>query len=318
MRSAGMYKAWNSWAEIATELRRERRVLSTVTASMRHACAYAAFASWVYMSKGQRRRQDVLRKIVLMMMHAALFKAWNRWLEHAMQVTQLRQNLRKVAARMQHRGLCKSWATWTENVDNAAERRRRRALLEKAAQRMRIAGMNKAWASWRGNCDALCRMNALHMRIVKSMHRRITVVSLFIWLQNSKEQIRMETGCTKIKMRMTSRGIALMLLTWYAHSIELRRHRRLLSTAAARMRYACVYAALASWVDINKGRRRRWDVLRKILNRMISEMFLTWCVHKNYACKILQACIIFVCFICMPIMFMSRWGLGQLAFIGRC
>jgi hypothetical protein len=116
MRSSVMDKSWALWLDNATELRRQRRVLSTVTARMRHTCVYAAFASWVDMSKGQRRRRDVLRKIVPMMIHAALFKAWNRWLEHSMQVTRLRQNLRKVAARMQHGELCKSWAIWNGNV----------------------------------------------------------------------------------------------------------------------------------------------------------------------------------------------------------
>jgi hypothetical protein len=74
MRSSGIDKSWALWLDNATELRRQRRMLSTVTARMRYACVYAAF--------------------------------------DAMQVTRLRQNLGKVAARMQLGGLCKSWAIW--------------------------------------------------------------------------------------------------------------------------------------------------------------------------------------------------------------
>jgi hypothetical protein len=277
MRSTGMYKVWNSWSDIATELRRQRTLLGKKEIRVQRAGMHKAWASWFMNAAEFRRQRSLIHRMALRVRSSAVFKAWLSW------------------------------------GDNAADLRRRRALLKETAHRMRSVGMYKAWASWRGNCDALCRMNALHMRSVKRMHKRRTAVSLRIWLQNSKEQIRMETECTKIKMRMANRGIALMFLTWYAHStetarlekmcrklvvrmpshmiclikslnrwgatmVELRRQRRVLSTVAARMRYACVYAALASWMDINKGRRRRWDVLRKILNRMISEMFLTWCI----------------------------------------
>jgi hypothetical protein len=276
MRIAGMYKArasWLTWYEVCALSKSNAFKVYKIVIRWEKIKYVKTFGAWEEQGKAQRKLRFAATKAVKHWTNNSLSLAWVRW--------------------------------WGET--------RRSRVVKKVAQRMRSTGMYKAWNSWRGNCDALCRMNALHMRSVKSMHKRISAVSLCIWLQNSKEQIRMETECTKIKMRTANRGIALMFLTWYAHStekarlkkmcrklavrmqshmiclvkslnrwgatmVELRRQRRVLSTVAARMRYACVYAALASWVDINKGRRRRWDVLRKILNRMISEMFLTWCV----------------------------------------
>jgi hypothetical protein len=302
-------RALSSWNDHVKDSLHKERVLERTTLRMRIAGMYKARASWLTwyevcaLSKSNAFK---VYKIVIRWEKIKYVKTFGAWEEQGKAQRKLRFAATKAVKHWTNNSLSLAWVRWWGET-------RRSRVVKKVAQRMRSTGMYKAWNSWRGNCDALCRMNALHMRSVKSMHKRISAVSLCIWLQNSKEQIRMETECTKIKMRTANRGIALMFLTWYAHStekarlkkmcrklavrmqshmiclvkslnrwgatmVELRRQRRVLSTVAARMRYACVYAALASWVDINKGRRRRWDVLRKILNRMISEMFLTWCV----------------------------------------
>jgi hypothetical protein len=50
----------------------------------------------------------------------------------------------------------------------------------------------------------------------------------------------------------------------------------MLSTVTARMRYGCVYAAFASWVDMRKGKRAN-EVLRNIVLMMIhAALFKAW------------------------------------------
>jgi hypothetical protein len=182
MRNIGSRKAFNAWAEMATEVADAKRQLMAAANSMRNIGSRKAFNAWHEMATEVADAKRQLMAAANSMRNIGSRKAFNAWHEMATEAAEAKRQLMSAANSMRNVGSRKAFNQWAEM---ASERRAALYAMSGALTSMRSIGLRKGFMSWASILMEQARTHELMASCAAAFRNQGLRRALSSWMQNA-------------------------------------------------------------------------------------------------------------------------------------